>query len=136
MKKIFINVILSLMLTGCADRSYHNKSKSDVSCYSYREKVFLKGKFIQKRIPEVAEKKGHYWMIILKEPICTEISAQEVVYEPFTGEKEIQIALREYHTHKNLLNKEVTVTGTLFGAHTGHHYTKILINADKIQEQK
>ncbi len=33
----------------------------------------------------------------------------------------------EYQTNKGMLGKDVVARGTLFGAHTGHHHTPVLL---------
>jgi hypothetical protein len=48
--------------------------------------------------------------------------------------KQIQLAFSNSETsHKKLFGKQVVVTGTLFHAHTGHHYTEVVMNVESIE---
>ena len=48
--------------------------------------------------------------------------------------RQIQLAFPSSDTaHKALIGKQVVVTGTLFHAHTGHHYTEVVMNVQSIE---
>ena len=50
--------------------------------------------------------------------------------------KQIQLAFPASETsHKTLIGKPVVVTGTLFRAHTGHHYTEVVLNVQSIEKK-
>jgi hypothetical protein len=58
---------------------------------------------------------------------------------PETGISDIQLAFTEpdaYQKHRRLLGKPVTVTGTLFHAHTGHHFTRVLLSVSSLRPAK
>ena len=49
---------------------------------------------------------------------------------------QIQLAFATGETsHKKLIGKPVVVTGTLFRAHTGHHYTDVVLNVQSIERK-
>ena len=49
---------------------------------------------------------------------------------------QIQLAFPASETsHKALIGKPVVVTGTLFHAHTGHHYTDVVLNVQSIESK-
>jgi len=75
-----------------------------------------------------------YWLLHLAKPVCVEsLTQQERVNEPETGVSSIQILISGYGQYRHLLGKRVKVTGTLFHQITGHHHTKVLINASNIE---
>lgn len=48
--------------------------------------------------------------------------------------RQIQLVFSSNDTaHKALIGKQVVVTGTLFHAHTGHHYTDVVMNVQSIE---
>lgn len=50
--------------------------------------------------------------------------------------RQIQLAFAGNETsHKELIGKPVVVTGTLFRAHTGHHYTEVVLNVQSIESK-
>ncbi len=126
---------LTFFIISCS--SYHeiNKTKNQQNdkCFSYEENITLHGKLLQKEIPEIAERKGHYWILKIAEPICTQISKDEDLYQPYKQQTELQVAWKEYNTKMGFLNKEVIIYGKLFSAHTGHHWTNVLIHVEKIE---
>ena len=54
----------------------------------------------------------------------------------YTGLREMQLVILDdkwWKTVRRRMGKHVVVTGTLFGAHTGHHRTKVLIQVADIR---
>ena len=43
---------------------------------------------------------------------------------------------KQYRKYKSLVGRKVTVTGTLFQAHTGHHHTRVLLTVQALQQAK
>lgn len=56
--------------------------------------------------------------------------------ETINNLSQIQLAFDANETaHKKLIGKQVLVTGLLFQAHTGHHYTKVVMNVKSIERK-
>ena len=54
--------------------------------------------------------------------------------QPVYSVREIQLAFADSGTnYKNLIGKNVVVSGTLFHAHTGHHYTDVVLTVRSIE---
>ena len=50
--------------------------------------------------------------------------------------RQVQLAFdRSETSHKTLIGKPVVVTGLLFQAHTGHHYTEVVMNVQSIERK-
>jgi len=72
-----------------------------------------------------------YWYLQLDDPIC--VNGKKDRSEEMEGEKsvgKIQIVyLDGYPKGDKWINHRASITGTLFHAVTGHHHTKVLIEA-------
>jgi len=70
-----------------------------------------------------------YWILKLDRPICLSEDANNELNQPEFGIAEMQLVLdsAKYDEYRSLLARQVTVRGTLFHAHTGHHHTTVLL---------
>jgi Domain of unknown function (DUF4431) len=118
-------------------------------CLSYEPDVVrLEGTVIRKTFPgppyyesvKHGDRPEVAWLLVLSEPICmredTNDSATNIAQ---TGIREIQIGFVEgdgYKKYKSLIKrkKRVVATGTLFGSHTGHHHTPVLMTVKALNE--
>ncbi len=73
-------------------------------------------------------------VLVLRYPVSVRPSQEdgpnsEAVYRI----KQIQLAFNDSGTtYRNLIGKNVVVTGSLFHAHTGHHYTDVVLKVRSI----
>jgi len=75
-----------------------------------------------------------YWLLQLPKPVCVETpTPNEPVNKAEANISVLQILISDYGKYRRLLGKRVKVTGTLFHQITGHHHTKVLINASNIE---
>lgn len=51
------------------------------------------------------------------------------------GVRQVQLAFDGSTSHKTLIGKQVVVTGSLFHAHTGHHYTDVVLKVQSIERK-
>lgn len=67
----------------------------------------------------------------LTEPVDVELShpEEEPFNQPHKGVREIQVVFSDERPPEELWNQELTVTGTLSSAHTGHHRRRVLMTA-------
>jgi hypothetical protein len=49
------------------------------------------------------------------------------------GVTKFQLVPKDPNSLKSLINKKVKVTGIFFGKHTGHHYTDVLMDLEKVE---
>src|SRR5215472_6654357 len=72
-----------------------------------------------------------YWFLDLSQPHCVDADAIQPDLNPAQkGIRRIQLVFLDqssYKTYSKLLGKRVVATGTLFGEHTGHHHTPVLL---------
>jgi hypothetical protein len=80
------------------------------------------------------------WIIHLAHPICVDEDKTEPDLNP--AQKNIQkvqlvfLGGGGYTKYKELVSKEVVATGTLFGSHTGHHHTAVLLTVRELAKAK
>ncbi|HKC53262.1 MAG TPA: DUF4431 domain-containing protein [Burkholderiales bacterium] len=73
-------------------------------------------------------------ILVLRRPICTIANPRD--YEDAeTDQKEITLVPGTGMALSGYSGKRVSVGGTLFHSHTGHHHTAILISAQAIAKQ-
>jgi hypothetical protein len=76
-----------------------------------------------------------YWLLNLAKPICVDEDTAEPGLNP--AHKDIRamqlvISAAFYKKYKNLVGHQVVVTGTLFGEHTAHHKTPVLLTISSL----
>jgi hypothetical protein len=114
-------------------------------CLSYEPSVVqLTGTIIRKTFPgppnyesvERGDKPEVAWLLVLSQPICMEQDRKDPDLNPAQMDiRKIQLVFRDataYQTQKELIGKKVLASGTLFGAHTGHHHTPILLTVNTL----
>jgi hypothetical protein len=114
-------------------------------CLSYEPAVvFIHGTLTRKTLPgppnyediregDAAETS---WFLKLDRPICVNEDKSEPDLNP--GQKNIRRVQLVFDaeacdTYKVLLGQPVVARGTLFGSHTGHHHTPVLLTVTHIE---
>jgi hypothetical protein len=80
-----------------------------------------------------------YFLLNLDSPICVnEDKSSPELYPLQKDVHRVQLVLDEqaYERFKMLLGKRVVATGSLFGAHTGHHHTSILLTVTSLEKAR
>ena len=113
-------------------------------CFNYEPDItILTGKIIRETFPgwpnyesiRGGDEPETYWILNLANPVCVNALQGDLSY-PFESRiKHVQLILMgdEYKKHKNLVGKDVVVTGQLMPMQTGHHYTRVLMIVKEIQ---
>jgi len=114
-------------------------------CLSYEPSVVrLTGTIIRKTFPgppnyesvEQGDSPEVAWLLVLSKPICVEKDAKDPDLNPAQKDiRKIQLVFRDstaYKNQKDLVGKGVIARGTLFGAHTGHHHTPVLLTVSTL----
>lgn len=77
-----------------------------------------------------------YWVLHLEQPICVNASA-DPFNEARSDVRQLQLVLSStddgYQRYRALLGGKVQARGTLFGAHTGHHHTDVLLSVRDLE---
>ena len=79
------------------------------------------------------DSKGRVPILVLTAPVNVRGKpGDEINNESVRGIRRIQL-VSDPARYRHLIGKDVVVTGTLFHAHTGHHYTDVLITVSSIE---
>lgn len=110
------------------------------TCLSYEPSVVqLNGKIVRKIFPgppnyesiERGDKAEQVWLLVLTQPICVEQDKEDPDLNPAQKDvRQIQLVFGDsgaFEKYRGLPSTKVTATGTLFGGHTGHHRTPVLL---------
>lgn len=127
-KKLIFAAFLSLLFAFAAN--------AQTDCLNYEpENVTLSGKLIRQTVTNAANEKIRIYVLQLKIPICVNADAENEYNPQQSGIKDIQLAFNDetYKSALSLIDKNVSVSGTLFGEHTQHHFTKVLMMVSDIK---
>jgi hypothetical protein len=105
--------------------------------------VKLTGTLVRKTFPgppnyasvQHGDKLEIYWLLNLAKPICVDEDTAEPGLNPaHKGIRTMQLVIPAefYKKYKSLVGHEVVVTGTLFGEHTAHHKTPVLVMVNSL----
>lgn len=119
-----------MMVGGCA----HAAPK----CLTYTAAVNLHGKLLRATFPgppnyedvRTGDAPETYWVLQLPEPFC--VAGQPIdagIDAAQSNVTEIQLVLtrEQYRKYWQKVGRRVRVSGNLFGAHTTHHHTAVLM---------
>ena len=123
------------------------EAQNPPACVSYEPSVVqLKGKIVRKTFPgppnyesiKRGDKAEKFWLLVLSQPICVQQDKKDPDANPAQQDiRQIQLVFGDanaYEIHKELVGKNVVASGTLFGAHTGHHRTPVLLTVRTLEK--
>jgi Domain of unknown function (DUF4431) len=70
----------------------------------------------------------------LKEPICVRGKSPDLINEPRDGIMTVQLVIISRSPVTLVEGHKIAVTGTLFGSHTGHHRTPVLLQVRAVKD--
>ena len=115
------------------------------ACLSYEpEVVKLVGTLTRKTFPgppnyqsiRNGDRAETCWLVKLHSPVCVAEDKADPDLNPSQDRViEMQLVLdpAAYKTDKGLIGRDVIVTGTLYGAHTGHHHMPVMLTVKSIE---
>jgi hypothetical protein len=110
------------------------------TCLTYTSPVNLEGTLVRKTFAgppnyedvRTGDRAETYWLLRLQEHICVagrRIDAGIDAAQSSVTEVQLVLTAKQYRSYRNRIGKRVRVSGMLFGAHTGHHHTPVLLEA-------
>jgi hypothetical protein len=113
-------------------------------CLEYEHPVQLTGKVVKKTFPgppnyesvEKGDAPEVAWILNLDKSVCVKARAGDDFDVEVSHLRDLQLVLGNnnyYQRAKELLSRKIIVTGVLFGAHTGHHHTPVLMDVKNLQ---
>jgi hypothetical protein len=133
----FVTIVFLLFLLSSAGSFTQVAAKSH--CLSYEPSVVkLTGTLVRKTFPGPPEytsvRRGDrpevYWLVNLAQPVCVdEDKAQPDLNPAHKDIRTVQLVVFSelYKKYKYMVGGRVVATGTLFGEHTAHHRTPVLL---------
>lgn len=113
-------------------------AQAQKNCLNYEpENVTLSGKLTRLSLVNASKQKETIYVLKLKSPVCINADADNEFNLRQNGIGDIQLVFdpKKYRSSRLLVNKHVVVSGTLFGEHTQHHFTKVLLTVAGIKRQ-
>jgi hypothetical protein len=83
------------------------------------------------------DKAETYWFLTLDSPTCVDEDKSQSGLNPRQRNiRKMQLVLKPgmYEKYRGLVGKRVVATGILFGAHTAHHHTPVLLTVRDIKK--
>lgn len=106
------------------------QTEKNKSCLAYEPaKTVLDGLLTRRAVVNASEQKETIWIVRLRAPQCVAADANNEFNPAVERVSEVQLVLtaEQMHRYRPLLNQKITVAGTLFAAHTQHHFTEVLL---------
>jgi len=135
-----------LMLLAWVGRAHPQSSNG---CLSYEPTVVrINGTVIERTFPgppnyesiKDGDEPETYWLLVLRGPVCVDQGDPgDLINEGKKGIRRIQLVLHDegaYDKYHRLLGKRVVATGTLYGSHTAHHKTPVLLEVHTLAKAK
>ena len=127
--KLLLFIFISIASIAAADAQ-------TAKCLSYEpEKVSLRGQLLRKSVVNASNQKETIWTLKLDAPICVKADAGNefnVAVERLT-DVQLVLSTEQFKKYRANLNKKIEAGGTLFGAHTQHHFTNVLMIVEEIK---
>jgi len=142
-----IKFVFSLSLMLLAGAAVH--AQNPPRCLSYEPtRVQLTGRIIRKTFPgppnyksiEHGDAAERTWLLVLPQPICIDADKTEPDFNLSQKDiRQIQLVFLDtnaYQIYAKLVGKNVVANGTLFGAHTGHQHTPVLLTVKSLTAER
>ena len=130
MKNFIYGFLLTLLFVFAA--------QAQKNCLTYEpENVTLSGKLSRLSLLNASKQKETIYVLKLKLPVCVNADAENEfnLQQNKVGDIQLVFDAETYRSSRLLVNKTVVVSGTLFGEHTQHHFTKVLLTVARIKRQ-
>ena len=134
-----VNVRNACATRDCLIQAYEARSaelESEINSanFKYESAITLHGKLVSAE-GEGADEKIHTYPALQLEKAISVLGSDEINTSE-SGVVLIQLSLNEalFKLYEELIGKDVSVTGTLYHSHTGHHYTSVLMDTSVIKK--
>jgi len=123
-------------------------AKSESACLDYEPAtVTLTGIVISRTFPgppnyesiRDGDTPENYWLLALPRAICVNQKPGDLTNVAKKKIRRVQLVFSsetDYEKYRRLLGKRVVATGTLYGSHTGHHKTPVLLTVSSVRKAK
>ena len=126
-------MLIGLTAIGCW--SNETSTVTFQGCLDYEPaEVSLAGTISRRTFVNASEQKEVVWILRLAKPVCVNADENSDSNVKRARVKDVQLVLEPgmFAEYRRLLGKKVRATGTLFGEHTAHHFTSVLLDVTKM----
>lgn len=143
-RSAFLCSTLGLVLASSSSAA--GQSKATSPCLAYEPSVVkLSGNLTRKVYPgppnyestQKGDRPETGWYLDLDKAICVDEDKADPELNPaHTDLRIIQLVVSPelYRKYRSMVGKHVIAVGTLFGEHTAHHHTPVLLTVNKFEE--
>lgn len=140
------SVSVAVLFFLVAHQACAGQTKDNAGRLSYEPAVVtLNGKLIRKTFPgppnyedvQHGDQPETYWLLELAHPVCVNEDPAGLG-SPQNDMQVVQLVIDPslYKSHAKLIGRQLTAIGTLFGSHTGHHHTPVLLTVSTLAAKK
>jgi len=129
-------LLIVIALTAFTSRSNVPDAVALQGCVSYEPaKVSLEGTISLRSFLNASDQKEVVWILRLAKPVCVDAAEDSDFNVKRSRVTDVQLVLEPdmFNSYRRLLGKRVRATGTLFGEHTAHHFTPVLLDVTQVR---
>lgn len=135
--KSFILTLVFAVLVFAAQATHAQTAKIK-TCLEYEPaNATLDGQLMRRAVVNASEQKETIWIVKLRAPQCVAADAENEMNAAVESVSEVQLVLTadQMRRARSLVNQKITIAGTLFAAHTQHHFTEVLMIVGEISKK-
>ena len=105
-------------------------------CLDYEPtEVALEGTISRRTFMNASDQKEFVWILRLAKPVCVNADGGSDFNVERSRVTDVQLVLEAdmFAKYRGLLGKRVRAMGTLFGEHTAHHFTPVLLDVTAVK---
>ena len=129
LKTVVSSLIFAAVLLFAGQTTFAQTAKNK-SCLAYEPaQTTLDGQLTRRAVVNASEQKETIWVVRLRAPQCVAADAGNEFNPAIERVSEVQLVLtgEQMRRFRPMINQKITVAGTLFAAHTQHHFTEVLL---------
>ncbi|HSK71733.1 MAG TPA: DUF4431 domain-containing protein [Pyrinomonadaceae bacterium] len=136
-KFIFSAIFTFIFIIAGSGNAFAQNAASKKCLFYEPATVSLDGKLTRKVVVNASEQKETIWILKLNEIVCVAADENNEFNPAVEKVSDVQLVLnsKQFRVIRDLQNQKVSVTGTLFAAHTQHHFTDVLLIVTKFRKK-
>jgi hypothetical protein len=133
--------VLSLVFAAVfifAGQTINAQNAENKTCLEYEPaNTTLEGELLHRSVVNASEQKETIWIVKLAAARCVAADAENEMNPAIERVSDVQLVLTAAQTRRirALGNRKISVSGTLFAAHTQHHFTEVLLIVGEVAKK-
>lgn len=136
-KLLILSLVFAAVLIFAAPTTRAQTAKNKTCLVYEPAKTTLDGQLTRRAVVDASEQKEMIWLVKLRSAQCVAADAENEMNPAIESVSEVQLVLtaEQMRRARPLLNQKITVAGTLFAAHTQHHFTEVLMIVSELTKK-